>query len=102
VLAMAEAGIETGAATSLVAVVGAADDHGRRLQVASELRDAGLAVRPDGSTRKLGKQLESAAKAGARWAVIIGDDGSLTLRDLEHGEQRAIASTAEVAGAVSE
>ncbi len=101
VIAMAEAGIETGAVTSLVAVVGAADDRGHRLQVASELRDAGLAVRPDGSTRKLGKQLESAAKAGARWAVIIGDDGSLTLRDLKHGEQRAIASTAEVAGAVS-
>ena len=30
------------------------------------LRDAGLRVRADGSARKLGKQLESAAKLGAR------------------------------------
>ncbi|MEO5985594.1 MAG: His/Gly/Thr/Pro-type tRNA ligase C-terminal domain-containing protein, partial [Candidatus Limnocylindria bacterium] len=101
VIALAEAGIEAGDGPALVAVVGADDDKARRLQAASELRDAGLAVRPDGSSRKLGKQLESAAKAGAKWAVIIGEGGSLVLRDLERGEQQAIASTAEVAAAVS-
>jgi histidyl-tRNA synthetase len=66
------------------------------------LRDAGLAVRPDGSGRKLGRQLESAAKAGSRWAVILGEElerGSVILRDLEVGEQREVALS-EVAAAV--
>jgi histidyl-tRNA synthetase len=53
----------------------------------------GLRVRPDGSGRKLGKQLESAVKAGAAWAVILGDElsrGEVVLRDLLHGEQGAL------------
>ena len=42
-------------------------------------------------TRKLGRQLESAAKVGARWAVIVGEElgrGVVVLRDLSSGEQR--------------
>jgi histidyl-tRNA synthetase len=53
----------------------------------------GLRVRPDGSGRKLGKQLESAVKAGAAWALILGYElsrGEVVLRDLLHGEQRAL------------
>jgi histidyl-tRNA synthetase len=64
-----------------------------RLRVASALREAGLRVRPDGSSRKLGKQLESAAKAGAAWAVILGEElasGRVVLRDLVGGEQREV------------
>jgi histidyl-tRNA synthetase len=62
--------------------------------VASVLREAGLRVRPDGSSRKLGKQLESAAKAGAGWAVILGEelaDGRVRLRNLAAGEQREMS-----------
>ncbi|HKO34219.1 MAG TPA: histidine--tRNA ligase [Candidatus Limnocylindria bacterium] len=62
-----------------------------RLRVAGQLRKAGLRVRPDGSERKLGRQLESAAKVGAQWAVIVGEElerGSVVLRDLASGEQR--------------
>jgi histidyl-tRNA synthetase len=70
--------------------------------VAATLRDAGLAVRPDGSTRKLGKQLESAAKAGARWAVIIGEGQKVALKDLDSGEQRDNLALEDVASAVSE
>jgi histidyl-tRNA synthetase len=65
-----------------------------RLRVAGTLRDANLNVRTDGSPRKLGRQLESAAKAGARWAVIVGDagwDATVTVRDLESGDQREIS-----------
>jgi histidyl-tRNA synthetase len=61
-----------------------------RLRVASVLREAGLRVRPDGSARRLGRQLESAGKLGARWAVIVGDElqrGAVVLRDLASGEQ---------------
>jgi len=64
------------------------------LRIAATLRAAGLAVRPDGSTRKLGKQLESAVKAGATWAVIIGvevAEGQVALKNLATGEQANVA-----------
>ncbi|HET7636483.1 MAG TPA: histidine--tRNA ligase [Candidatus Limnocylindria bacterium] len=93
ILAMVEQDVALPEPRPLVAVVGATPDLIARLRVASALRDAGLPVRPDGSSRKLGKQLESAAKAGARWAVIVGDElgrGAVVLRDLRVGEQREL------------
>ena len=104
VLAMQEQGVTPPAASPLVAVIGATDDQARRLRVAGTLREAGLAVRPDGSSRKLGKQLESAAKAGARWAVIIGEgEGeAVALKDLDSGEQRDDVALEDVIAAVSE
>jgi histidyl-tRNA synthetase len=93
ILAMAEQEVALPARRPLVAVVGATDDQAARLRVAGDLRDAGVPVRPDGSSRKLGKQLEGAAKAGARWAVIVGDElerGEVGLKDLESGEQRTL------------
>ena len=93
ILAMAEQEVALPEPRPLVAVVGATPDLIARLRVASALRDAGLPVRPDGSSRKLGKQLESAAKAGARWAVIVGEElgrGAVVLRDLRAGEQREL------------
>jgi histidyl-tRNA synthetase len=103
VLAMEEQGIALPEAGSLVAVVGTGDDHADRLKVAVRLRDGGLRVRPDGSSRKLGKQLEAAAKAGAAWAVIVGDelgDDRVGLKDLGSGDQLTVAVD-EVAGRVS-
>jgi histidyl-tRNA synthetase len=94
VLAMAEQGVRLPAAPGLVAVVGIGNDQADRLRVATELRERGIAVRPDGSDRKLGKQLEAASKAGARWAVIVGDelaDGVVAVKDLDSGEQRSVA-----------
>ncbi|TMB82005.1 MAG: histidine--tRNA ligase [Chloroflexi bacterium] len=82
------------ARTPLVAVVSASpDDAPRRLEVATALRDAGLRVRTDGLSRTLSKQLEAAAKAGARWAVLLGEPGlaRATLRDLESGDQQDLA-----------
>jgi histidyl-tRNA synthetase len=102
ILAMAEQEVALPAPPPLVAVVGATPDLVARLRVASLLRDAGLAVRPDGSSRKLGKQLESAAKAGARWAVIVGEElgrEAVVVRDLQAGEQREMP-LAEVAGVI--
>jgi len=95
VLAMAQRGIPGEPTPVLVAVVGTQpDDVAERLLVAGALREAGLRVRPDGSDRKLGRQLEAAAKVGARWAVIVGEEltrGSVVLRDLADGSQREIA-----------
>ena len=65
-----------------------------RLRIATELRGAGLGVRAELGPRKLGKQLEAAARDGAHFAVIIGaelDEGNVQLRDLEAGTQRPVA-----------
>ena len=102
ILAMEEQGVKLPARPALVAVLGSGDDHIRRLRVSAALREAGVAVRPDGSSRRLGKQLESAAKAGARWAVIVGEGEALALKDLDSGEQRDTVSVQEVVAAVSE
>jgi len=80
-----------------VVVVGAdPDDTVVRLQLATELRGAGLACRPDLTSRRLGKQLDGAAKAGAHFAVICGDEletGNVQVKDLEAGTQRQIDVT---------
>jgi histidyl-tRNA synthetase len=75
-------------------VVGAEpDDTVSRLRIATQLRDAGLAARAELGKRKLGKQLEAAARDGAHFAVILGDElsgGHVQLRDLEAGTQRPV------------
>ncbi len=93
VLEMEHQGVVLPDAGPLVAVVGFGDDHADRLRVAAALRATGLAVRPDGTARKLGKQLESAGKAGAAWAVIIGEElaeGRVGLKDLISGQQQEV------------
>jgi histidyl-tRNA synthetase len=102
ILAMEEQGVNLPTRPALVAVLGTDDDHVRRLRVAAALREAGVAARPDGSSRRLGKQLESASKAGARWAVILGEGDVMALKDLDSGEQRDEVSIHEVVAAVSE
>lgn len=103
VLAAAEQGVAAPAETPLIVVVGADPDAlAARLQVAATLRQSGLRVRVDGSARKLGKQLESAAKLGARYAVLVDpklSGGTVILRDLDAGEQRELP-LADIAPAV--
>jgi histidyl-tRNA synthetase len=103
VLAAAEQGAAPPAEDPLVAVVGADPEAlAQRLEVASALRAAGLRVRADSSSRKLGKQLESGAKIGARFAVIVDPTlptGSVILRDLSASEQRELP-LGEVAAAI--
>lgn len=95
VLAMDAAGAPGMPAPVLVMVVGTEpDDVAERLVVANALREAGLRVRPDGSVRRLGRQLEAAAKLGARWAVIVGEEltrGAVILRDLADGSQQEVS-----------
>jgi histidyl-tRNA synthetase len=65
-----------------------------RLRIATLLRAAGIAARAELAPRKLGKQLESAAKERAHFAVIVGDelgDGEVQVRDLEAGTQKLVA-----------
>jgi len=96
-LALEGAGAEAAPEPAPVAVVVGTDpaDTITRLRIATELRAAGLASRAELSARKLGKQLEAAARDGAHFAVIIGDElaeGQVQLRDLEAGTQRSVAA----------
>ncbi len=81
---------------SPVAVVVGADPAATadRLRIATVLRAAGIAARADLATRKLGKQLEAAARDRAHFAVIVGDelsDGQVQLKDLDAGTQKLVA-----------
>ena len=76
-----------------VAIVVGADPGATaaRLKLATELRAAGVAASADLAQRTLSRQLERAARDGAHFAVVVGDElaaGEVQLRDLEAGTQR--------------
>ncbi len=83
-----------GADAPTAVVVGAdPDDTVSRLRIATDLRAAGVTARADLARRKLGKQLEAAAREQAHFAVIVGDelaDGEVQLRDLPAGTQKPV------------
>jgi histidyl-tRNA synthetase len=95
VLALGETGVvaPTEEAPAAVVVGADPDDTVGRLRVVTELRAAGIAARAELGRRKLGKQLEAAARDGAHFAVILGDelsDGDVALRDLPAGSQKTV------------
>lgn len=79
----------------LAVVVGADPaDTVSRLRIATELRALGISARADLATRKLARQLESAARDRAHFVVIIGNelaDGNVQLKDLDAGSQQLVA-----------
>ncbi len=96
VLGLEAAGVAPAPDPVPIAVVVGADpaDTTGRFAVATRLRGAGLAVRADLSSRKLGRQLESAVRDGAHFAVILGDElaaGDVQLRDLDAASQKLVA-----------
>jgi histidyl-tRNA synthetase len=96
ILALAETGVAAPPEPAPVAVVVGADpaDTVSRLRIATELRAGGIAARADLARRKLGKQLEAAARDHAHFAVIVGDElggGEVALRDLPAGTQKLVA-----------
>jgi histidyl-tRNA synthetase len=97
ILALADTGTPAagGPEPAPVAVVVGADpdDTIARLRIATELRAAGIAARAELGRRKLGKQLEAAARDQAHFAVIVGDElasGEVGLRDLPAGTQKQV------------
>jgi histidyl-tRNA synthetase len=94
VLALEERGMAEAEPEVVVVVVGADPvDTVPRLRVATDLRAAGIAARAELGHRKLGRQLESAAREHAHFAVIIGDElaaGDVQLRDLPAGTQKVV------------
>jgi len=94
-LALESGGGAAAAEQPILAVIVGADPTATaaRLKLATDLRAAGLAVRADLATRKLGRQLEAAVRDGARFAVIVGDElaeGQVQLRDLGAASQKAV------------
>jgi len=95
VLALTEAGaaVSPEAAPTAVVVGADPDDTLTRLRIVTELRATGLTARAELGRRKLGKQLEAAARDGAHFAVILGDElgeGDVGLRDLPAGTQKVV------------
>ncbi len=96
VLALMEAGVELPTERPPIAVVVGADPGAtaERLRVATDLRAEGIHARADLAVRRLGRQLEAAAKEGAHFAIILGDelaDGHVQLRDLQAATQKVMA-----------
>jgi len=94
-LALEGQGAKPAAESPLAVIVGAEPTAtAERLRIATLLRGEGLAIGVDLMPRKLGRQLEAAVKAGARFAVIVGDelaDGNIVLRDLDAASQKPVA-----------
>jgi histidyl-tRNA synthetase len=66
------------------------DQRQQAMALAGELRRAGLSAEVDLAGRSLKGQMKHADRIGARRSVILGEDGSAQLRDMESGEQRDI------------
>lgn len=95
ILALTETGVVAPAEAAPTAVVVGADpdDTIARLRVVTDLRAVGIASRAELGRRKLGKQLEAAARDGAHFAVILGEElaaGAVALRDLPAGTQKTV------------
>lgn len=81
----------------LVYVVALGEEAGREaLKLATELRRQGIGAEIDLMGRAMRGQMKDAARSGARWAAIIGEEelvsDEVTLKDLETGEQRRVAT----------
>jgi histidyl-tRNA synthetase len=63
-------------------------------------RRAGLSAQLELAGRSLKGQLKHADRIRARYVAIVGDDGQVSLKDMESGQQREL-NAAEVVGAVA-
>ena len=81
-----------------------AESAGDALQLAHELRHAGLRVDVYPQPDKLGKQFKYAAGLGVPYVATIGDDEranhTVTLKNMQTGEQQTVVRT-EVAAYIS-
>jgi histidyl-tRNA synthetase len=74
---------------------------GEALAVAEQLRGEGIPVIAEMTGRSIKAALKRADRAAARWALLIGDEemasDTVTLRDLDQGEQKSISRSELVA-----
>jgi histidyl-tRNA synthetase len=105
-LAAATEGVDlAGSAGVTCFVVGIGEGRDRSLEVLRQLRAAGVATDAPFEDRPLKAQLRMADRAGAHYALIIGDreaeDGTVTVRRMDDGEQSTIPAT-DVASWISQ
>jgi len=92
----ASGGGETQAAPALDVYLAVAGEEAREpaLQLAINLRAAGIAADLDFAHRSLRTQMREASRLGAKFTLLIGEDelttDQVTLRDMETGEQNSI------------
>lgn len=88
-----EAGIITGADTTVDALVGLVDEAylPQALELAQTLRAAGINTEVQLESKKIAKQFQYADRAGVRFMVLYGEDevarGMVTVKDLHRQEQ---------------
>ena len=65
------------------------------VSIAAMLRDAGFAVETPYASGSLRSHMKRAARSGARYTVIAGEEewqtGCVVLRDMQTGEQETVA-----------
>ncbi len=90
---------------AFVIVLGKAARH-PAVRLLYELRGAAIAADMDYAGRSMKAQMRQADRAGAHFAVILGDDevaaGVASLKDLRHGGEQRIVPLAQVVAAVRE
>ncbi|MBV8206811.1 MAG: histidine--tRNA ligase [Acidobacteria bacterium] len=94
VMALAEAGAATARAPDVFIAPLGPGMNAEAARLAHELRRHDLIVETGDDSFRLKKLLETAARLGAHYAVIVGEDelatGQLALKDLSSGEQRQV------------
>jgi histidyl-tRNA synthetase len=73
-----------------VFIVAEGDGRAGALALVTELRRAGLVADLDLADRAVKGQMKQADRVGARYALILSDDGKATLRDMSSGEEREV------------
>jgi histidyl-tRNA synthetase len=86
-LALDEEAAEAGADVFVAAADGQRE---RAFALVRELRRAGLSADLDLAGRAIKGQMKQADRVGARRTVILDEDGSAQVRDMDSGEQRAL------------
>ena len=96
VLALEAQGVKVGTVPQPLVFVAAVDDEVRAtaFAIASQLRDAGIAVELDHQNRSLKSQFKLADRLGVQWMVVIGPDElaaqEATLRCMETHDERRV------------
>jgi histidyl-tRNA synthetase len=66
------------------------EQRGKAVALVAELRNAGLSAELDLAARGLKGQLKQANRIGARRTLILAEDGTMQIRDMDTGEQRPL------------
>jgi histidyl-tRNA synthetase len=84
-----ELALEPEARDAFVAAV-TDEQRGKAVALVAELRNAGLSAELDLAARGLKGQLKQANRIGARRTLILAEDGTMQIRDMDTGEQRPL------------